>query len=149
MPKILWIEDEANRLPAMINELKRRGNELVLYGTASEAMVSLGELEVFPSPLILDLFLPPTKFGDVVEQGPQVGLRLLGWIQEKWGKDVDVFVVSGNIDLDVYDQLIDEYGIPADRLFEKPLNEDFDRLRDAVSACAQSKQTAPHTAKPE
>ena len=74
--KLMWIEDDALRLEAMVYPLKQIGYEIILSFDAEDA---IEKMEMFHDEiclLIIDLILPPGDL-DSVNYGPYIGLDLI------------------------------------------------------------------------
>jgi FixJ family two-component response regulator len=139
MRPVYWIEDELDLLGGTREELNDAGCTVREFRRASEFLSELRQLELDPGPIVLDLWLPAEEIDGVDEvlQGPRVGLWLLGELRQRLGADWTVFIVSGNLTVDVMEKLTSVYGVPRERIFSKPLNEQNADLVSRVLAAAR------------
>lgn len=124
---IYWIEDEMPTLRGLKHVLAGEGYEFQELGTASEVIKRMPELLISKhSRIILDLYLPTGDNPEVREpsmEGPEVGLWLLQQLKQA-GVDLRrVIILSGNIGIDVYEQLQKEFSIPDHAIIGKPVIE--------------------------
>jgi hypothetical protein len=111
MPSVFWIEDEAELLPDTFADLKDTEdvNEVEQMGDASSAWAALEHIKSDGGPIILDLWIPPgpSPLPPISHplpstlEGPGVGLHLLHLLLDVLGADWPIFVVSGNLTLDI------------------------------------------------
>lgn len=128
MARVFWIEDEADRLETVFEMLEDEvgiGN-VQKFSTAAAARKSFARIKADAAPVLLDLYLPTGDPIPATERkrydGPKVGLLLLGELQEYLGSNWPIFIVSGNISINIMEDLIEKHGIPLERIFTKPLN---------------------------
>jgi|GEM_PF-5040060 len=136
MANVYWIEDEPILLDDLPGEFEERGHHVRNMQSAQEAMEALDDLNSQPGPIVLDLFLPGANINERYVRGHEVGLELLVWLKANV-ENLDVIVLSGNIDLAVLERFEKEFGLTTDLVFDKPLNRDFDRLVNTVHEHAQ------------
>jgi len=139
MSIVYWIEDEIDRLEATRECLRSWVQQISVFATAEEVLANLDQVRNQQGPVILDLWLPRGNlFAAVgVRAGPGLGLWILAQLRERLGPTWPIFVLSGNVDLDTKRRLRDEFQVPLDNIFSKPLNQQNDTLVARVSLAAK------------
>lgn len=131
MPIVSWIEDEADKLKAPRELLPRLDgiDKVVIYTDATSAVRDLDRIRADEGPVVLDLSIPPgaeslplisaqlpTRLGP-----PEVGLHLLHILRERLGSRQGLFIISGNLTLEIEEHILKYKLVPPHAMFTKPL----------------------------
>lgn len=146
MCKIYWLEDEIYLLKRTRAKLIDLGHTVVELQTVSDVINRAAEIERDRGPIILDLYLPPGGSSEVPGQlvGSELGIWILGKLQQRLGTTTPFVILSGNISLSVAERLSNEFKIPDERVFPKPLIESdaFIELIDSLITEMESEKNA-------
>ena len=133
--RVYWIEDELYLLQRTVNKFHRLGADVIELSNATEVLNNLERIKESPGPIILDLFLPrgsDPNVPTVKEKRSEVGMWVLSKLRHELDYRWPVFVLSGNLDVDIVVQLSSTYGLPSERIFFKPLLDSADQFVDEV-----------------
>lgn len=129
MSLITWIEDLPSYVHEIVEEFLEQGHTVDIIKTANGLMGVIDTVIEHSDLVILDLWLP---LGSGTAVSKKLGPSSRGiWLYEqlrtaraKSGRDVDIILLSGNLDNDVITEL-KECGAVAGELWKKPVGEEF------------------------
>lgn len=150
---ITWVEDTQQYVQDMIDELECMGNSVDVIKDANTLIRRLPQIAKETHLVILDLWLPVGR-GDSIplelrnkDRNTQRGLWLYQQVSDalsKTDREIQVLVLSGNLDVDTQKQLL-SLGIKKELMLKKPV--EFDTFISLVQKLAKhgSKSSKPDT----
>lgn len=126
MADIAWIEDDHERIGALVRLLEIDGHKILRFRSLEEVRENINKIKKCDA-IILDLILPP------VEEDPYLGVTLLDELYNEHGFRAPV-VVCSLVQNPVVIHRLQELGVT--RILTKPVRPSV--LYDAVTAALES-----------
>ncbi len=142
--QIYWIEDHLELFQRTLKKFKAASGSVKQFKTASALLNSLFQIKDSFGSIIVDLWVPPGEGADLPRnvRGPQIGMWLLEQISAELGKGWPIFILSGNLTVDVTVTLGRDYDIPESRVYAKPLVDKADEfVRSVLDAATNELST--------
>lgn len=124
MGTITWIEDAPKYIKSIIDELEDNGHMVRIIRDANTVMKQLRQVAKDSEVVILDLWLPTGSGQRVPEEldDTQRGIWLYQQIASAMSKrrDKKIVVLSGNVDIDTIEMLMDALLVKPEYIWKKP-----------------------------